>query len=448
MKTYIEFLKYCLDERLALPAGVENINWKEMMAWASEQAILGVVYAGITDKRNKREDGKSVIQMPFDVLMEWVGTAQQIEMQNKVLNKRCVEVVEEYRKAGYGCCVLKGQGNAMMYPNPFLRNPGDIDLWVLGHTDDTDGTDGRPTVGEGHTEITEITDGRPMVGDKDEDGRGLRRKLIEMARKKDKNAEVRVYHVGYQEKDVEVEAHFMPGVMNNPVYNRRLQAFYREHTDSIESRELPDGVGCIPVPTWEFNVVFQLAHMMHHFFDEGIGLRQFIDYYYLLKRATDYTDYTDGRPLAGEGHTETTEITERWPLAEEGHTDSTDRTDFRPVAERDGKERLTLAEVGGVLRRLNLDRFAGAVMYVLKEVLGLEERYLIVPVDERRGKTLMEEVMKGGNFGRASGMTNHSMGMKYLLKTKRNLRLAQEYPAEALCEPFFRTWHFFWRVFR
>lgn len=103
-------------------------------------------------------------------------------------------------------------------------------------------------------------------------------------------------------------------------------------------------------------------------------------------------------------------------------------------------------DVRETLKYLNLYDFAGAVMYIMKEVLGLEEKYLIVPVDERRGKTLLKEILKGGNFGKYSGLTKHSIGTKFFLKIWRNLHFVREYPAEALCEPFFRTWHFFWRM--
>ena len=399
MDRYIEFLQFCLHGDRPLPESAKGIDWRGMKAWAESQAIAGIVYGGMTD-------GRAKLQVPFDVLMEWIGYAQQIECQNRLLNQKCVKVVEEYRGAGFECMVLKGQGNAVMYPNPLLRNPGDIDLLITNRS---------------------------------------RREITQYVTKKEHLTGHHYHHIEYEEDDIPVEIHFYACSMSNPIYRKRLNRYLEGIAEKGKMTVgLPDGEGEIPVPSWEYNVVYQLAHMMHHFFDEGIGLRQFIDYYYLIK------GHTDGRPMAEEGHTETTalelcslatngtqEITERRPMVEEGHTDSTEITDRRPMA-----------EVGRVLRWMNLDRFAGAVMYVLKEVLGLEERYLIVPVDERRGKTLMEEVMKGGNFGRASGLTNHSMGMKYLLKTKRNLRLAREYPAEALCEPFFRTWHFLWRALK
>ena len=85
-------------------------------------------------------------------------------------------------------------------------------------------------------------------------------------------------------------------------------------------------------------------------------------------------------------------------------------------------------------------------MYVEKEVLGLDERYLIVEPDEWRGKTLLDEILKGGNFGRSSNLDQNSMARKYFQKIWRNMHFVRQYPAEALCEPVFRTWHFFWRI--
>ena len=102
------------------------------------------------------------------------------------------------------------------------------------------------------------------------------------------------------------------------------------------------------------------------------------------------------------------------------------------------------------LKYLGLWKFAGAVMYVLHEVLGLAEDKMIVPVDEKRGKLLLAEILDGGNFGRHftkyAGFTHQSMGKKYFLKIWRNMHFVRYYPAEALCEPLFRTWHFFWRL--
>ena len=99
------------------------------------------------------------------------------------------------------------------------------------------------------------------------------------------------------------------------------------------------------------------------------------------------------------------------------------------------------------LKGLGLYGFAGAMMYVLHEVLGLDEDMMIVPMDERRGRMLLAEILASGNFGKydercgfGHGAIGHNMQRLF-----RDLRLVRYYPAEALSEPIFRTWHFLWR---
>lgn len=353
IQNYLSFLRYCLDDSKSVPLSVSfRLNWHDIIMWAKQQAIVGVIYGGIG------RAGKN-LYIPFDTLIQWIGYEQQIEKRNLQLNKKCVEVVNELKSNGYYSVILKGQGNAMMYPAYIKRTPGDIDVWIVN---------------------------------------ALRKDVKQYVESNKVVLGYHYEHIEYDENNIPIELHFVPGIMNNPIYNRRLQQWYNRKADEgFKMAELPDGAGEIPIPTIEFNIVFQLAHMMHHFFDEGIGLRQMIDYYYLLQNAKD---------------------------------------DVRSKTE----------DVRETLKYLNLFNFAGAVMYIMKDVLGLDEKYLIVPVDEKRGKTLLNEILKGGNFGKYSGLTQHSIGTKFFLKIWRNLHFVREYPAEALCEPFFRTWHFFWRM--
>ncbi len=51
------------------------------------------------------------------------------------------------------------------------------------------------------------------------------------------------------------------------------------------------------------------------------------------------------------------------------------------------------------LMYLGLWKFAGAMMYVMKEVFLLDRQYMIAPVDEKRGKFLLDEILQSGNFG-------------------------------------------------
>ena len=213
--------------------------------------------------------------------------------------------------------------------------------------------------------------------------------------------DIRYHHLETTLDGVPVELHFFPGIMNNPIYNARLQKWFKRNADLQCSNvvSLPDGIGEIAIPTTAFNVVYQLTHLYHHFFDEGIGMRQILDYYYVVNND-------------------------------------------ELLAIKD-----TLQQE---LKHLGLWKFARAVMYVLHEALGLSGEKMIAPMDEKRGKLLLAEILEGGNFGRHftkyGHFTQQGMGKKYFLKIWRNMHFVRYYPAEALSEPIFRTWHFFWRV--
>ena len=353
---FIELLWFSMGISEKMPDTTDT-NWEAMFAMAKKQSLAGVMYYGIGKLPKEKQPERRI-------LLKWYMLAEKIKQRNQTLNEMVVRTVEQYTADGFQVCLLKGQGNTLMYPEPMMRTPGDIDLWV------------KPAGGKYNIEAT-------------------RKAVNDYVKAHQKNPNLRYYHAEYVIDKIPVEAHYMPSIMNNPMYNKRLQRWFSDRMDEQCQHivALPEGGGQIPVPTFEFNVVFQLSHMMHHYFDEGIGLRQMMDYYYLLK--------SDGRSQ--------------------------------------------MADVQETLKYLNLYKFAGAVMYVMQRVFKLEEKYLIASVDEKRGRSLLREIAKGGNFGKYSGLTKHSTGSKYWLKNWRSLHAVREYPAEALSEPLFRTWHFFWR---
>ena len=359
-----DFLKYCLDRKDSMSNVVADIDWQQLYSFASKQAILGLCFDGI--ERLGKEYPEEFKQNPIgrELLMTWMGAAQQIRSQNMKVNAVAGKLFSMLREDGLRCCILKGQGNALMYPNPYSRTPGDIDVWVNASRED----------------ISEYAKTHFEIGD-----------------------DIRFHHLETSFDGVPVELHFFPGIMNNPIYNARLQKWFKRNADLQCSNvvSLPDGIGEIAIPTTAFNVIYQLTHLYHHFFDEGIGMRQIIDYYYVVNN-----------------------------------------DELLAIKDTLQKE----------LKHLGLWKFARAVMYVLHETLGLSEEKMIAPMDEKRGKLLLAEILNGGNFGRHftkyGHFTKQGMAKKYFLKIWRNMHFVRYYPAEALSEPIFRTWHFFWRLNR
>ncbi len=355
-----DFLKYCLGGKDNISNVVADIDWQQLYSFASKQALLGFCFDGI--ECLEKEYPEELKQNPIgrDLLIAWNGEVQQIRMQNMKVNVVASKLYSMFGDNRLRCCILKGQGNALMYPNPYSRTPGDIDVWVNAS----------------RKEITEYAKRHFKLED-----------------------DIRFHHLETTMNGVPVELHFFPCSMNNPLYNAKLQKWFKRNTDLQCSNvvSLPDGIGEVAIPTTAFNVVYQLTHLYHHFFDEGIGMRQIIDYYYVVNN-----------------------------------------DELLVIRDTLQKE----------LKHLGLWKFARAVMYVLHETLGLSEEKMIAPMDEKRGKMLLAEIVSGGNFGHYDERYDfgHSSFGHNIQRLFRDLRLMRYYPAEALSEPIFRTWHLLWRI--
>ena len=467
---FFAFLKYCLGYKENMSRVIAGMNWHELYSFASKQALLGLCFEGI--ERLGEEYPEELKRNPIgrELLMTWMGKAQQIRRKNMKVNAVAGKLFSMLREDGMRCCILKGQGNALMYPNPYSRTPGDIDVWIDAS----------------------------------------RERIMEYAQKKfELEDDIRLQHLETSLDGVPVELHFFPCSMNNPIYHARLRKWFRRNADLQCSHivGLPDGAGDIAIPTTAFNVIYQLTHLYHHFFDEGIGMRQIIDYFLVvndfsknvflntdfLKQQDNYSKITPSLFTLKEGSTshpdplssgarEETALRCSEPLRYKDGGPSKvspdcagwDRLDAigasKPSPNCAGWDRLAIEgdNSGGSatavtssastaldvvqreLKYLGLWKFSGAVMYVLHEALGLSEEKMIAPMDEKRGKLLLAEILNGGNFGRHftkyGHFTQQGMAKKYFLKIWRNMHFVRYYPAEALSEPIFRTWHFFWRL--
>ena len=370
-KIFVDFLRFCIGSAKEIPDSLKEADWKELYAIAKMQALLGVLFHGI--RRLPKE-----LAPEQKLLMQWMVMAEQIRKQNIRLFMDSVKVCKNFEKEGFSNCILKGQGNALLYPDPYMRTPGDIDIYLSGG----------------------------------------RRKIMKYVDQVCPNQVMRYHHVDFPVTKTAIEVHFTPSYMFCPIHNRRMQKWFEEVMgEQCNHRvSLPDGYGEIHVPHVSFNVIYILSHLYRHIFTEGIGLRQLLDYYFvLLKWHTDLTNLTDSNNSL--------------PQMTQINTD--------------------LDALRHELKYLGLWKFAGAVMYVLHEVFGLSEDRMIAPMNEKEGKFLLDEIMRGGNFGqyddRMGDKVDESKIHRYFRMNLRNLRFVKHYPTEALSEPLFRTWFAVWK---
>ena len=186
--------------------------------------------------------------------------------------------------------------------------------------------------------------------------------------------------------DVPTEIHFHPCWLYNPFCNSRLQSWFDEQRDAQMSVDKALGFA---YPSVQFNAIYSLVHLYHHLIEEGIGIRHIIDYYYVIKA-----------------------------LPEE--------------------DRVAVVKE---LKQFGLLSLARAMMWVLQNACGMPADNLICEPNVREGKFLMDEVMRGGNFGHYRNDTRKRNSVA------RYMALLPHYPREVLWIVLWKLWHRSWMAF-
>lgn len=365
-QTLIELLQITLGAREELSRALSALEWEELFFEAQRQAVVGILVSGIERLPDNQRPPKMV-------LLQWIGLCQQIEMQNALTTKTCQKLCKQFKNDGFLACVLKGQTNYRYYPEELKnrRSCGDVDVWV------------KPKEKECKHPVRIVKE--------------YVQKHYEM------NGLCWLHTSHVDESGVPIEVHFRASFMSEPCKNRRFQ----KHFNDIEAcRSMVRVYGFeIPAMKVDEDVIYQMNHIYRHLVDEGIGLRQIIDYYFLLRAWSDQH--------------------------------------LRP------KE-----ETMKIVSQLGMKRFAGALMYVLHELLGMPSEYLLCDAKEKDGTFLMNEIILSGNFGHGDlrmghlsltgGYTERRVSQAWR-RFKRNMRFLTSYPGEVIWEPIVRVEHFAWK---
>lgn len=381
-----ELLQVALGKRDRLSHILSMDEWSSLFAEAQKQSMVGIAFEGV-QKLPKEQ------WPPQALLFKWIGTTEIIKQRNALLDKQCVKLQKRFHDVGVRSSILKGQGMARLYeayPQPLpkgkgsevpkgnglgiLRQPGDIDIYVDC----------------GRVRLFEIADSSEFRGERLSDDKS-RKSLI-------RDWDYKHLHLDVF-KDTEVEVHYRVEVLLSLWKNRKLQRWFKEHEELLFSQN-----GDLITPTIEFNRFYILLHIYRHFLYEGVGLRQLLDYYFVLRRPTP-----DPSLKGGESQTEQAKL----------------------------------------LKTFGMWKFARGVMWVLQEVFGLEREYMIGEPLESEGQFILSEVMAGGNFGHHDErLLSEKGGKLQTLKKviKHNAHLMRHYPAEILWPPIWFVWHKCWKM--
>lgn len=367
-QAFFELLQLSLGTRDCLSRVPSALEWEGLFTEADKQALIGIIISGLERLPEPQKP-------PKELLLTWIGITIQIEQQNKLTTPVCKRICQQLEKAGFTPCILKGQSNYRYYP-PELRNKrscGDVDVWV-----------------------------RPC-----HDSRHPIRSVIEYVQRTFNMNGLCWLHTSHEDENgVPIEMHLRASFMSEPCKNRRFQKHFA-NVATCRDVVTFDGVE-LPVMKVDEDVIYQMNHIYRHLIDEGVGLRQVVDYFWLLKA---------------------------W---NEQH-------------ERSKEETMK------IVSWLGMKKFAGALMFVLREVCGMQESLLLCPASVKDGQFLMNEILMSGNFGHSDPRmgTIASKG-GYLQKRanqayrrfKRNIRFLTSYPGEVIWEPIVRVEHFVWKTLK
>ena len=353
---FFDLIRVAIGRQERMSCAPSRDEWEALFAMAEKQALMGVCFAGVGRLLRQGAD------VPMDLYMKWLAVAANIQQRNELLNRGCVKVQQLLAEEGMTSSILKGQGVACLYPEPLrlLRQSGDIDVYVpCGMTKAMAYAQRR----YGRVEYDYINAHVPML------------------------------------RGVEVELHWRVQAISNLFRNRRLQRWLeREETKRAimgGKATLPSGQ-VIAVPTDAFNAFYLMLHAYNHEFSSGLGLRQLMDYYFLLV-------HLDARPDT---------------------------------------------DVNALFKAFGMQRFARGVMWIMQEVFGLERERMLCEPDEKEGRFILGEVMAGGNFGHHDERikkVGRGKWQSIFASLQHATHVLRRHPSEALWMPVWMVYHFIWK---
>lgn len=327
---FFALLRYSLEDvssrgearDLPITEPLSDDDWKRIFVVSKKQALIGIIYSAV---QRLPQD----LQPPKELMDKWNQNVRQIIIRNTRMNATAAQLTQMFEEKGRKTVILKGQANALLYPDPYLRQAGDIDILLEG----------------GRSSVINLLNEMNLVEKKD----------------------ISEIHAHIDEKKmggVSVEVHFAPGYNASPISSRFMQNFLQgELKKENAAKKTPEGFYAPPVA---YALIMQLSHIFRHFYNEGIGFRQLVDYRQLLQNCSNQD------------------------------------------------KQLVLNN----LKKCGLFNIASGIMWIMENQLGLKKEKLLCPPNEWRGKYLLQTILEGGNFGKYSKLASSSVIKRWIGERK------------------------------
>lgn len=226
--------------------GKGKVDWDEILSLSDEQTIIGLVSDAIATLPLEKRPPKSL----FFLFIKKVG---EIQETNALLYKKIPLIFEKMHQKGIKVLLLKGQGVSLCYRNPYLRIPGDVDLYV-GFDDDNYNRANDLMNDIGATKICEDSFKR---------------------------------HVEYVLNKISVEIHGEIKVNINKQVKKTFKSWMEECLKEEWVTKKTSSSDIICLPSYRFDSIFIFIHILTHYLNNGIGLRHVCDWACYLTKNHD-----------------------------------------------------------------------------------------------------------------------------------------------------------------
>jgi len=215
-----------------------GIDYNSVYRLAQEQSVTGLVAAGLEHVLDTK--------VPQEIALTFAGDSLQLEQRNTAMNAFIANLIGKMRSVDIYTLLVKGQGIAQCYERPLWRTCGDVDF-LLSEINY-------------QKAVNFLT---PIANSIDEEHSYIR-------------------HLALTIGHWEVELH---GTLRSKL-GRRIDRVLDEVQNEVfcggAVRSWMNNDAQIFIPRADEDVIFVFSHILQHFFNGGIGLRQICDWCRLL----------------------------------------------------------------------------------------------------------------------------------------------------------------------
>ena len=223
-------------------------NFQQLFTLAKMQGLTAFIWNEVMKNIEQGKLDRS--SLPKELKLRWALAAENIVKQYNKRKELSFEFADVMASRGIEVYSLKGLSLSQYYPRPELRECGDFDCWM---------------------------------GDDFQRANTL---AAEIGAKYDPY-DYRHSQISY--KGLTIENHRFFLVLRGNSRNKRLEKYLLE---IIASEKKIDGSN-IHLPSSQFQAMFTILHMMHHFLYESINLRHLLDWKYLVEKERDNVDWKE-----------------------------------------------------------------------------------------------------------------------------------------------------------